>query len=190
MKLALNRIIVMVLLSSLTLLSGCFSSTDEDTQIDTLYQSDVFSLQPAAAWTSLDSSEFGPDVPKQTLAAFTAPNATSDLLKTLTVISEPIAVRVESEVAYANANIGETIKNLINYEKIAIEESEISGQITKIHTFRGKLSLEEDMVLFVQTYLVQNQKGYILTGVLLNEASIEEIDEVKNMMKSFQFSQS
>lgn len=171
----------------LILLSGCFSSESEQDGVSTLFQTDQFALQPAPNWVSMNISELGSEVPSQTVAAFTAQNTASDVLKTMTVVTENIPVEVPDKIAYANANIGQAMEQLINYEKVEIAEVDIAGQKTKIHVFRGKLKPEDSISLFIQTYLVNRQKGYILTGVLLSNAEQLEIDELKTMMMSFIF---
>lgn len=171
----------------LILLSGCFGSQSEQDGVSTLFQTDQFALQPAPDWLNINIAELGSEVPSQTVAAFTAQNTVSDVLKTMTVVTENIPVEVPDKIAYANANIGQAMEQLVNYEKLEITEVDIAGQKTKIHVFRGKLKPEDSPSLFIQTYLVNRQKGYIITGVLLSNAEQVEIDELKAMMMSFVF---
>lgn len=181
----ISRAGLIVLLSmSLSACSGGESAPEENAL---LYQGQGIALELAPGWVTVEKNNFNATVPQQTLVAFTATHQGSDILKTLTVVTEDIVVPVTENIAYANANIGETMRSVINYERIEIEELQIGGQQTKIHSFKGKLEHESTTFQIIQTYLVKNQKGYIVTGVLLENASAEEREEVKGMLRSFSF---
>ncbi len=177
--------ILLVMCFFITLTTACTSSEEET--IDTRYHGHGFSLQPSPNWIVVEKSEFKDEIPSETLIGFTSPNVDSDLLKTFTVIAEELSTNIPETMAFANGNIGAAMKTVLDYERLSVEEYEIDGQKTKIHSFSGRMTLDDGKFLLIQSYLVKNNTAYILSGMLLPQADEIAQQEIHSMIQSFLF---
>lgn len=178
--------VTFVILFSL-FVAGCGSDSADEIQEARLFKTDAFSLLPADVWVPVQKEDFSARMPAQSLVGFTRVNEASDIQSTFTVVEELLPESVENAESYANANIGQAMQHIINYQTVVIEELTIGDQKTKKHVFRGKVEKDDNISLFIQTYLVKNKKGYILTGVLLENADEITQQEVQSMIQSFSF---
>jgi hypothetical protein len=168
-------------------LGGCGNEGAQEAENPRQYKADTFTILPGELWVPVEKNDFSPRMPKEALVGFTRQNDNTAILSTFTVTEELLFDQIDSTEAYANANIGQAMQFVLNYETRSLLDADIDGQETKVHIFTGRVEKDDDLSLFIQTYLVKNKKGYILTGVLLENDAEELQQEVIDMIDSFSF---
>jgi hypothetical protein len=166
-----------------TVLNGCGSSGTPATSLKT-YDGGVFTIGIDSTWKIITQSEFYPEVPKETLVAFTTPEAYDGFFINVNVVKEQLASEVTS-IDYARANINLAAQNLTDYEKVQEATVDLGGTPGMVHIFQARLNPTENLIRFVQLYAVKGKDAYIVSGGMLPSTPKELRDLVGASVTSF-----
>lgn len=165
-----------LVLAALGLLSGCGGGDTVSTGSLKTYEGNEFTIEVNPDWKVITPTEFYADVPKETVVAFTAPEAFDGFFINVSVVREDLKQAV-SATDYARANINLAGQTLTDYQKI-----QESGNV---HIFQARLNPTEKLIRFVQLYATKGNFGYIVTGGMLPDTDQGLRDQVGAMVTSF-----
>lgn len=174
---------VLAILMVAAVLSGCSSEGSSSAALKT-YEGGMFTIGIDPAWKIITQSEFYPEVPKETLVAFTTPEAYDGFFINVNVIKEDLTTEVSS-IDYARANINLAAQNLTDYEKVQEAEMDLGGIPAMVHIFQARLNPTENLIRFVQLYAVKGKDAYIVSGGMLPSTPKELRDQVGASVTSF-----
>lgn len=187
----MKNILKKLSVATLILLVAAFLSScgngGEETPVEGLqtYDGGEFTLKINPAWKVITSNDFYAEIPKETLVAFSAAEATNGFFINVNVIREDLGQSV-TPLDYARANINLSAQNLTDYEKIQEAKTELGGLPTLIHIFQARINPAEKLIRFIQLYGTKGEYGYIVTGGLLPDTPKELRDQVGAIVTSFQ----
>jgi|GEM_PF-1093505 len=166
-----------------SVLNGCGSSATPAASLKT-YDGGIFSIGIDPTWKIITQSEFYPEVPKETLVAFTTPEAYDGFFINVNVVKELLTSEVSS-IDYARANINLAAQNLTDYEKVQEATVDLGGSTAMVHIFQARLNPTENLIRFVQLYAVKGKDAYIVSGGMLPSTPKELRDQVGASVTSF-----
>lgn len=175
----------LLVFTSAVLLNGCGGGSQSPTQNLKIYDGGDFSISVDPTWKIINQSDFYSEIPKETVVAFTTPEAYNGFFINVNVIREDLKQTVSS-VDYGRANINLSGQNLTDYEKIQEVQVEIGGQPALLHIFQARLNPSEKLIKFIQVYATKSHYGYIVSGGMLPDTPKEIRDLVGAMVTSFQ----
>jgi hypothetical protein len=164
-------------------LSSCGAQQDPAANLK-VYDGGLFSINIDPEWKIITESDFYPEVPQETVVAFTTPEAYDGFFINVNVVREDLGSDVSS-VDYARANINLAAQNLTDYEKVQEAEIDLNGMPAMVHIFQARLNPTEKLIRFIQLYAVKNKTGYIVTGGMLPSTPQNLRDEVGASVTSF-----
>ncbi|MBU0727085.1 hypothetical protein KKA95_00185, partial [Patescibacteria group bacterium] len=143
---------VLFLFGVVVLLNGCFGS-DSSTTAASLktYEGGEFTIDIDPTWKIITQSDFYADIPKETIIAFTTPEAYDGFFINVNVIKEDLGQEISS-IDYGRANINLSGQNLTDYEKVQEATIDLNGNSALIHIFQARLNPTEKLIRFVQLY--------------------------------------
>ena len=174
---------IMVILGFSSILNACGSETVSETSLKT-YDGGLYSISINPDWKIITQSEFYPEVPKETLVAFTTPEAYDGFFINVNVIKEDLESEV-SAIDYARANINLAAQNLTDYEKVQEAQVDLDGTPSMIHIYTARLNPTENLIRFIQLYTTKGKDAYIVTGGMLPSTPKEIRDQVGASVTSF-----
>lgn len=183
MKNLIKKTLAMLVIMLVTsVLSGC-GSTSQISSLNT-YDGGAFSIDINPEWKIITESDFYSEIPKETVVAFTTPEAYDGFFINVNVVKE--ALETEIGVSdYAQANINLANQNLTDYEKVQEAEIDLGGRPGVVHIFQARLNPSEKLIRFIQLYTVQSKNAYIVTGGMLPSTPEALRDEVGASVTSF-----
>jgi len=165
------------------ILNGCGAEKAPEAGLQT-YDGGLFTISISPDWKIITQSEFYPEVPKETLVAFTTPEAYDGFFINVNVIKEDLASAVSS-VDYARANINLASQNLTDYEKVQEAQVDLGGVAGMVHIYTARLNPAEKLIRFIQLYATKGKDAYIITGGMLPSTPKELRDQVGASVTSF-----
>ena len=174
---------VLMIAVSVALLNGCGAEETPAAALRT-YDGGLFTININPEWRIITDSDFYPEVPDETVVAFTTPEAYDGFFINVNVVEENLKGDV-SAVDYARANINMAEQNLTDYEKVQEAQVDLGGDQGMVHIFQARLNPTEKLIRFIQLYTVKNKMGYIVTGGMLPSTPKEIRDEVGASVTSF-----
>jgi len=166
-------------------LGGCSSKEDVSVSLKT-YEGGLFTININPNWKIITESDFYPEVPQETIVAFTTPEAYDGFFINVNVVKENMNSNVSS-IDYARANINLAAQNLTDYEKVQEAQVDLNGTPGMVHIFQARLNPTEKLIRFIQLYTTKNKTGYIVTGGMLPSTPQSLRDEVGASVTSFKF---
>lgn len=148
------------------------------------YDGGDFAMNVDPTWKVINQSDFYAEIPKETVVAFTTPEAYNGFFINVNVIREDLRQEV-APIDYARANINLSAQNLTDYEKTQEAKVEVDGKPSLIHIFQARLNPTEKLIRFIQLYATKGNYGYIVTGGMLPDTPKEIRDQVGAMVTSF-----
>jgi len=174
---------VLTLVIFSTILNGCGAKQDVNANLQT-YEGGNFVININPNWKIITESDFYPEVPDETVVAFTTPEAYDGFFINVNVVKENLNNNV-SAIDYARANINLAAQNLTDYEKVQEAQIDIGGTPGMIHIFQARLNPSEKLIRFIQLYATKNKSGYIVTGGMLPSTPKNIRDEIGASVTSF-----
>jgi hypothetical protein len=148
------------------------------------YDGGDFTINIDPSWKIINSSDFYSEIPKETLVAFTTPEAYDGFFINVNVVKEDLKQTVTS-VDYGRANINLSGQTLTDYQKVQEANITVGGQPALLHLFQARLSPTEKLMRFVQLYVTKGHYGYIVSGGMLPDTPKETRDLVGATVTSF-----
>lgn len=173
----------LAILMMTAVLNGCGSKDSTSSSLKT-YDGGVFTIGIDPAWKIITPSEFYPEVPKETLVAFTTPEAYDGFFINVNIVKEDLPSEVSS-IDYARANINLAAQNLTDYEKVQEANVDLNGTPAMVHIFQARLNPTENLIRFIQLYATKGKEGYIVSGGMLPSTPKEIRDQVGSSVTSF-----
>lgn len=176
---------VTILVGLMVFLSGCGGSgqTPAASSLKS-YDGGAFTINIDPSWKIINQSDFYAEIPKETLVAFTAPEAYDGFFINVNVVREDLKQAISS-VDYGRANINLSAQNLTDYQKIQEVKMDMAGQPVLLHIFQARLNPSEKLIKFVQIYATKDNYGYIVSGGMLPDTPQATRDLVGSMVTSF-----
>lgn len=167
------------------ILTSCGGS-DTNTAASKLkpYDGGEFTLTIDPSWKIINSTDFYAEIPKETVAAFTAPEAYNGFFINVNVVKEDLKQPV-SAIDYGRANMNLSAQTLTDYQKIQEAQVSVGGQPALLHIFQARLNPTENLIKFVQLYATKGHFGYIVSGGMLPDTPKETRDLVGATVTSF-----
>ncbi len=167
------------------ILSSCGgSSTTPAVSSLKAYDGGDFTLNIDPSWKIINSSDFYTEIPKETVVAFTTPEAYNGFFINVNVVKEDLKQAVSS-IDYGRANINLSGQTLTDYQKVQEATITVGGQPALLHLFQARLSPTEKLMRFVQLYATKGNFGYIVSGGMLPDTPKETRDLVGATVTSF-----
>ncbi|MBN2306593.1 hypothetical protein JXD20_01275 [Candidatus Peregrinibacteria bacterium] len=164
-------------------LYGCKSESAPETGLQS-YDGGLYTINISPDWKIITQSEFYPEVPKETLVAFTTPEAYDGFFINVNIIKEDLTSEVSS-IDYARANINLAAQNLTDYEKVQEAQVDLNGLPGMVHIYTARLNPAEKLIRFIQLYATKGKDAYIVTGGMLPSTPKEIRDQVGASVTSF-----
>ncbi len=164
-------------------LAGCGDESDPTANLK-LYEGGEFTININPNWKIITQSDFYAEIPKETVVAFTSPEAYDGFFINVNVVKEELTQEASS-IDYARANINLSGQNLTDYEKIQEAQIDLGGQPAMVHIFQARLNPTEKLIRFIQLYVTKGKTGYIISGGMLPTTPKEIRDEVGAVVTSF-----
>lgn len=174
---------VLAIVMFTAVLNGCGSDGSAETNLQ-LYEGGVFTIGINPDWKIITQSDFYPEVPKETIVAFTTPEAYDGFFINVNVIKEDLASEVSS-IDYARANINLAAQNLTDYEKVQEAPIDLGGIPGMVHIYVARLNPTEKLIRFIQLYVAKGKDAYIVTGGMLPSTPKDIRDQVGAIVTSF-----
>ncbi len=166
-------------------LAGC-GAEDTVTQNLELYDGGDFFIQIDPTWKIINQSDFYSEIPRETVVAFTTPEAYNGFFINVNIVREDLKQEVSS-VDYGRANINLSAQNLTDYQKIQEAQIDVGGgRKALLHIFQARLNPTEKLIKFVQLYATQGTNGYIVSGGMLPDTPKPIRELVGAAVTSFQ----
>jgi len=176
---------VVVLAGLMAFLSGCGGSGQTNVaQNLKAYDGGEFTINIDPSWKIINQSDFYAEIPKETLVAFTAPEAYDGFFINVNVVREDLKQAVSS-LDYGRANINLSAQNLTDYQKVQEVQMDMAGKPVLLHIFQARLSPSEKLIKFVQIYATKGNYGYIVSGGMLPDTPQATRDMVGAIVTSF-----
>lgn len=175
----------LIILIFASFLNGCFGGNGDTTATNLqTYDAGEFIINIDPEWKIVTQSDFYAEIPKETLIAFTTPEAYDGFFINVNIIREDLKQEIPA-VDYARANINLSAQNLTDYQKIQEAQIDLGGTPTLIHIFQARLNPTEKLIRFVQLYATKGNNGYIVSGGMLPTTPKELRDKVGAIVMSF-----
>lgn len=166
-------------------LSGCGGgSSSTSTENLKTYQGTDFTINIDPTWKIINQSDFYAEIPKETVVAFTTPEAYNGFFINVNIIKEDLKQQVSS-INYGRANINMSAQNLTDYTKIQEVKMSVGGEPALLHIFQARLNPSEKIIKFVQLYATKGNYGYIVSGGMLPDTPKQIRDLVGAVVTSF-----
>jgi hypothetical protein len=176
---------VIILCGLMVFLVGCSGgSTNSATQNLKPYDGGAFTINVDPSWKIINQSDFYSEIPKETVVAFTAPEAYDGFFINVNIVREDLRQTISS-LDYGRANINLSAQNLTDYQKVQEAKMTMGGQSVLLHIFQARLSASEKLIKFVQMYATKGNYGYIVSGGMLPDTPQATRDLVGAMVTSF-----
>jgi hypothetical protein len=175
---------ISAILTVVSFLGGCGNSGTATAQNLKTYDGGQFTINIDPAWKIINQSDFYAEIPKETVVAFTAPEAYDGFFINVNIVREDLKQEIPA-TDYARANINLSAKNLTDYEKIQEAQIDLGGTPTLVHIFQARLNPTEKLIRFVQLYATKGNYGYIISGGMLPSTPKETRDLVGAIVMSF-----
>ena len=174
---------VIILLVFSSFLYGCGSDASPAENLK-VYEGGVFTININPEWKIITQSDFYAEVPKETVVAFTTPEAYDGFFINVNVVKEDLQSELTS-IDYARANINLAEQNLTDYEKVQEAQIDLGGTPAMVHIFQARLNPTEKLIRFIQLYVTKGKDAYIVSGGMLPSTPKEIRDEVGASVTSF-----
>lgn len=175
---------VLTILLFTTVLSACGGGETTTNQNLKTYDGTEFSININPEWKVINRSDFYSEIPKETLVAFTTPEAYDGFFINVNVIKEDLKQNVSS-IDYGRANINLSAQNLTDYRKVQEVIMQVGNEPALLHIFEARLNPTEKLIKFVQLYATRGNYGYIVSGGMLPSTPKEIRDLVGATVTSF-----
>jgi len=175
---------VLIIMLFAGFLTGCGGGKSTTIQTLTPYEGGDFTINIDPSWKIINQSDFYSEIPKETLVAFTTPEAYNGFYINVNVIKEDLKQGISS-IDYGRANINLSAQNLTDYQKIQEVTLEVGGQPALLHIFQARLNPTEKLIKFVQLYATKGNFGYIVSGGMLPDTPKPIRDLVGATVTSF-----
>ena len=174
---------ILVITVFTTLLSACGS---EEATVESLriYEGGLFTINIDPEWKVITQSDFYPEIPKETVVAFTTVEAYDGFFINVNVVKEDLKTEI-SPIDYARANINLAEQNLTDYEKVQEAEVDLNGTPGMVHIFQARLNPTEKLIRFIQLYSTKGKAGYIVSGGMLPSTPQDIRDQIGASVTSF-----
>lgn len=167
-------------------LTGCFGGEETVTTNTKVFTDPHFTINYPENWVVKTRQNFSSDIPQETIVTFSASEPRDGYRTTISVINDIVPPGTTS-LDYAKANINNAIQGVLEFEKIEERDLEISKKKTKLLIFKGKSDLNATTLKYIQTYIVQAERGYTITASDLLDIEDNDFKILEDLVTSFQF---
>ncbi len=175
---------VLVIILFTGFLAGCGGGNKGPAQNLQLYDGWEFTMSIDTTRKVINQSDFYSEIPKETVVAFTTPEAYNGFFINVNIVREDLKQNISS-VDYGRANINLSAQNLTDYQKIQETQIDVGGRPAPLHIFQARLNPTEKLIKFVQLYATKGNYGYIVSGGMLTDTPKPIRDLVGAIVTSF-----
>ena len=185
----MKKIIVLSITS--LFLTGCFGSspTEELLSISEIqYAQSDFTIKIDKNWETIEEPSFTSGVPKSTKVVFR--NNLHNEIFTANINISKISINDNSNAQdFALNSLEESRKKLTSFTEISSEEFKVPylDSYLPAHriVFQGKEEPSSVKIRFDQTYVINNNTGYTITGAYLPREEENVVNNIQAMLESF-----
>ena len=177
---------VLIIILFAGFLNGCGGGEAPADQNLKPYDGGEFTINIDPTWKIINQTDFYAEIPKETLVAFTTPEAYNGFFINVNIVKEDLRQPVSS-IDYGRANINVAAQNLTDYQKAQEAQIDVGGQPSLLHIFQARLNPTEKLIKFVQLYATSGNFGYIVSGGMLPDTPKPIRDLVGATVTSFNF---
>ncbi len=175
---------VLVIMLFTGILTGCGGDGQSASQNLQLYDGGEFTINIDPTWKIINQTDFYAEIPKETMVAFTTPEAYNGFFINVNIVKEDLKQNISS-IDYGRANINLSAQNLTDYQKVQEVQIEVGLKPALLHIFQARLSPTEKLIKFVQLYATKGNFGYIVSGGMLPDTPKQIRDIVGATVTSF-----
>lgn len=181
---------------SLTLLTGCFSTDtsttptpDQSNPANKTYNNNQFSFSYPGNWDLIDPKAFTSDIPAETQVVIRNNIKNETFTANVNVVKTDLQIE-KTSLDYAKEILNRQKTGLLDYQetKRDLVKINIGGQPQDTYyvEFNARLNATDPVTRFIQTYAVKNRQGYIIMAAASQQETTNIIDQLENIVKSFQ----
>jgi len=152
----------------------------------TIYQGENFSIFVVKDWQTIET--FAPEIPKETVVAFRAPEKINDVRPNVAVIKTALPEEISSP-EFIEQNLEKYKKSLIDFKEIDQKEIELvknnESEESILVYFSGKQNQDSPLFRFMQTAFVFEQEAYVITATMPDKTTEDMVKITSGMLKSF-----
>jgi len=184
-KITSKILAVLILLIFVGFLSACGGGGQSaPSQNLKTYDGGDFTIDIDPSWKIINKSDFYAEIPKETVVAFTTPEAYDGFFINVNIVKEDLK-QATSSIDYGRANINLSAQNLVDYQKVQEATMDMGGTPALLHIFQARLNPSEKLIKFVQIYATKGNYGYIVSGGMLPDTPQNIRDLVGAIVTSF-----
>jgi len=181
-----KKVLLTVLLAGLVLPMAACGGGKNKTYVNT---EEKISMDYPAEWLEVSADEIKNQIDPTgaTIAAFRdIANQEDNFVPNVNIVKEDLSADLTSD-NYAAISITNTAKQMEAYEKLNVYSTKIAGQRTKIHIFKAKANASAQKNKYIQTYLVNNKKGYVITAAMPENFDKNKSNVYEGAVKKIRF---
>ncbi len=185
----MKRILILLTLILFTACSGISSNSDTvlNTQ-ETLYEQSDFNISIDSYWEIIEENKFTSSIPQNTVVVFR--NNMQNEIFTANINISRITISDSSTVKdFALNSLEEARNSLSSFTEISTEEHKVTYGDSSVPAYRvvfqGKEHPSSVKVRFDQTFIINNNIGYTVTGAYIPKEEESVVNNIEEMIESF-----
>lgn len=195
-KLFLRAVLLSALMLMVIFIAGCSGGQNDKEQVGLVlpeanykfFKNSDLQIQYPVNWKVLNKQQISSKYKENFEVGFTSNFKDPFFTPTITVEKIKIDEDLNSE-SFSELVINQNKEKLVNY--LELEKSTVSTLvanepvITTLIRFSGKEKIQDDLIEYVQTYLVKNELGYIVTAAFDPTDENNEFEKMVNSLRTF-----
>lgn len=165
-------------------LAGCFGNKTNNSVNTKEFNDTHFTINYPENWIVKTRKDFGSDIPQETVVTFSTSEPRDGYRTTISIVNDIVPVGTTS-LEYAKANINNALQGVLEFEKIEERDVVFSNEKTKLIIFEGKSDFNAKKLKYIQTYLVQAERGYTITASDLLDIEENAFKILQDLVVSF-----
>lgn len=190
----INRITILTFVGAMSfLLAGCFDfggGTPPVIEGDlNTYDTNILSIGIPKNWEILEQDDFTSEVPQETLVVFRNNVKNETFTANINVVRKRLLEPLSSKEFAIQTNNRQR-EGLTDYKEISKDDFTVPvadrQEETYLVGYEARKSPDERLVRYLQVYAVKDNFGYIVTGAISPQESIDISNLVGTAVRSFQ----
>lgn len=133
-------------------------------------------------WREIAASEFPPAVlNRDPVTVFRRREADNGVFPNIVITTQSIDSNI-SALEFSRSTRENSSATLLDYEELALNERELSGQLTNVIEFTARSAPDQRRLRFWQTFIIRQNTGYVLTAAASTESSEIVASEIKSII--------
>lgn len=186
-----KKLQLLIIIISVLTLTGCFGffSSKKETEITSgkLFENQEIKIRYPPSWNEV--VKFDDNFPENTIVAFQNNTAKNKFFANVNVRKHEISEGLSSKI-FADKVIASEINALNQFKELERKEINLKKKGAKetsyLITFEAKGKKDDPTIKYVQTFLVSNKIGYIITGAMSPDEDKDVGSKIRLILRSFE----